>query len=160
MACNGNHTSWRQYYVWFSLLSFLFTLAKQPTRHFFLKLIKSSPKLVPQSMGQTWIEEFLNLELVQRCYSKIQEIQSWILLSLTRVSLSQQVSLAWCHDDCCSLFPVLSSPSWLLQMAALPESGSGFFLLKGSFFLSTVVSYTFRIGELIEVKFWGNQLVF
>ena len=58
------------------------------------------------------------------------------LLSLTCVSLSQQVSLAWCYGACCLLFPVLSAPSWSRQMAALPGSGSdgGFFLLKGSFF--------------------------
>ena len=41
-----------------------------------------------------------------------------------------------CYGVCCPLFPVLSTPSWLRQMATLPGSGSdeGFFLLKGSFF--------------------------
>jgi len=60
------------------------------------------------------------------------------LLSLTRVSLSQQVSLAWCYGARCPLFPVLSAPSRWRQMAVLPGSGSdgGFFLLKGSFFSS------------------------
>ena len=55
-----------------------------------------------------------------------------LLLSLPRVSLSQEVSLAWGYGACCPLFPVLSNPSW----ATLPESGSarGFFLFKGSFF--------------------------
>jgi len=59
-----------------------------------------------------------------------------LLLSLTSFSLSQQVSLVWCYGACCPLFSVLSAPSWLRQMAALPGSGSdgGFFLLKGSFF--------------------------
>jgi len=58
-----------------------------------------------------------------------------LLLSLACVCLSQQVSLAWCHGACCTLFPVLLTPNWLMQMAALPESGSdgGFFLLKGNF---------------------------
>jgi len=60
-----------------------------------------------------------------------------LLLSLTCVSLSQQVSLAWCYGACCPFFPVLSTPSCSRQMAALLGSGSdgGFFLLKGSFFI-------------------------
>ena len=55
-----------------------------------------------------------------------------LLLSLTCVSLSQQVSLAWCYGACCPLFPVLSTPSWSRQMSALPGSGSdgGFFLFS------------------------------
>jgi len=59
-----------------------------------------------------------------------------LLLSLTFVCLSQQVSLAWCHGVCYPLFPVLSAPSRSRQMTTLNGFGSdgGFFLLKGSFF--------------------------
>ena len=57
-----------------------------------------------------------------------------LLLSLTCVSLSHQVSVEWCYSVCCPLFSVLSNPSWSRRMAILPESDSarGFFLLKGS----------------------------
>jgi len=52
---------------------------------------------------------------------------------LTCVSLSQQVSLAWCYGACCPL----PTPSWSRQMAALPGSDGGFCLLKGSFFFGS-----------------------
>jgi len=63
------------------------------------------------------------------------------LLSLTSVSLSQQLSLAWWHCVCCPSFPVLSTPSRPKRMVALPESGrpswvwfyQRFFLQKGCF---------------------------
>jgi len=45
-----------------------------------------------------------------------------LLLSLTCVSLSQQVSLAGCYGACCPFFSVLSNPSSSRQMAALPGS--------------------------------------
>ena len=53
-----------------------------------------------------------------------------------------QVFLVWCgrnhvclcYGSCWPLFPFLSTPTWLRQMAAVPECGfpAGFFLLKGS----------------------------
>ena len=110
-----------------------------------------------------WFLEFLKVEweagpsLVEPAasilYSFFLHVRITLLLSLACVSLSQQVSLVWCNGVCCPLFPVLSNPSWLRQMAALPQSGSarGFFLLKGSFF---------RTGDWSKEKFLCNLLVF
>jgi len=74
-----------------------------------------------------------------------------IVLSLTWISISQQVFLAWCYGACCPQFPVVSTPTssgrWppFLVLILL----GGFVLLKRSFPLNCHL----RTGDWIEQKF-------